>query len=261
MKRQFWKLILLLGFTMNSYAATAVKLEKKVTPESRRKSNFSFALGLEALNTQYNLGIKTIGKKENFQDYDSTLFGLRATGNMELYLGSSFSTTTTVSAYGSAAIVDQQDKFSETIDAEVGHYKKDNTFIGFEAGQSINMSFYSKGTDLDIQPFIGMYFGQAKIKLDVDYKYDDLATVQELLKANINDDITYTKITIGSNFVSKTGLFSYFSMSLIQVIDGKRSGQNEFKAWDDGGSTVDKFSSATDFEALYQVSLGVGSKF
>jgi hypothetical protein len=231
--------------------------EKGYLQQKKKESKFILEMGANYLS--YPTALPSFdGKHESFkQDQDVMIWGTDITWGYEQHLFGDFSTTIRFGGFYNKTLNETKGKAAEDIALDVASITSEYEIYGAQASLSLN--YLVDNSFLAFQPFAEFGLGKGFAIIDEEYEFDGAAPdPAEVYDVRIKEDFTTARISIGVNFISSRGLYSYFKASQTSLLFGERDIQADIavggSSTANGVDTVEKDQSAT--ATSYAIGLG-----
>lgn len=188
---------------------------KNYAEEKTEKGKWFLKTGMEYLRYQSTFP-EYSGKHEEFEENEQEdIWGYGLYFGREIYFGAGISSSITIGAAYHKTLNKEVAKAAEDIDFDVANTRRGHQVLSYEATMSINYLFDNK--IVDVQPFIegGIGLGNARIEKYYQRKPVESTAAAEEYDVVTEEKFTYTKLSIGVNFISFEGISSYFKVSTI----------------------------------------------
>jgi hypothetical protein len=230
----------------------------------KEKSKWLFKSGAELINYPTVLP-EFDGEHENIGDSErNELNGYGLNFGRDFYLTNGFSTLITVGAYYSKTLDKTIGKAAQDIDLDFSETRTAHQLSAYEAAIAFNYIFDYK--IVDIQPFIEVGAGVGSAKTEKQYKSIGLTSVtngSENYDVTVNEDFTFSRVSLGVNLISYKGLMSYLKLTSMQIDKSSRKIEGNSNAYQ--SATVIDISSdeknLKESETVTMVSVGIGRYF
>lgn len=216
--RIFLLLFLLFGHTSSLLANDDNFLtfgNKSYAQEKTEKGKWFLKTGMEYIRYRSTFP-EYSGKHEKIsENEEEDIWGYGLYFGREIYLGAGLSSSITLGGAYHKTLNSEVAKAAEDIDFDVANTRRSHQILSYEATISLNYLFdYSV---IDVQPFIegGIGLGNARIEKYYQRKPVEDANAAEEYDVVTEEQFTYTKVSVGVNFISFKGITSYFKLSTI----------------------------------------------
>jgi hypothetical protein len=239
---------------------------KNFKAEKSEESKWLFKIGMEYMKYPTALPNYT-GENESVKfGEQKDISGLGLGFSREFYITSGFSTNLSLGTFYFKTLDKKIGQASKEYDIEIASVRDGYYVYGYDASISVNYTFENKV--VDIQPFIEFGVGAGHGEIEKKYKRDNItnnasSTIGEEKYDVVSDEnFTFTKASLGINFVGYKGLMSFIKVSsmMMNKTDRKTKGTTSIE----GGGDIAVETNETELsetEVVTTAQLGIGYFF
>jgi hypothetical protein len=196
--------------------------ERGYFAKNKNESKMLFELGANYFD--YPSGLPQFdGKHENYSEGQSVgIYGLALALGWEQHLAGNFSSTIKLGGFYNETVDKTKGNAGDGIDLDLASIQSKHQLYGVEA--SISLNYLIDNSVLPVQPFVAIGLGQGHSTMDEEYDFKGVtgSVDPENYDVSVEDTFTSTKITLGVNFISASGITSYIKASSTSVLVSER---------------------------------------
>lgn len=203
--------ILIIAISLNAFCDDGFMEfgEKGYFEQNKKKSKWIFEMGANYL--QYPSALPEFdGVHEEYKkDKNLLIWGTDINWGYEQHLAGGFSTTIRIGGFYNKTIGEVTGKAADDIDLDAASIDSEYELYGAQASLSLN--YLVDNSFLPFQTYAEFGVGKGFSIIDEKYEFEGALTdPEDLYDVKIKDDYTSARLSIGINFISSRGLFSYF---------------------------------------------------
>ena len=198
------------------------------------------------------------------EDSAAQIYGISLGFGRELQIGSGFSSTIKLGGFYSKTLEKNVGQAAEDVDIDLAEKYNVNMVYGIDATASINYLFENKV--LSIQPFVEFGAGTGASEIEKKYSFRGVtgsttSSAPELYDVSVDEAFTYSKASVGLNFISSTGIVSYVKATRLGLAVNSRKTKGSIQTQGNEKVSAENAANAEDNLEVMSASLGLGFLF
>jgi hypothetical protein len=199
--------------------------------------------------------------KENSK---AQIFGISLGFGREFNIGSGFSSTVKLGGFYSKTLEKSVGQAAEDVDLDLAEKYDVSMVYGMDATASINYLFENKV--INIQPFVEFGAGSGASTMEKKYSFQGVdgsptASQPELYDVAVDEAFTYSKASVGLNFISSTGIVSYVKATRMGLSVNSRKTKGSIQTQGNSKVSAENSANAKDSLEVMSATLGLGFLF
>lgn len=232
--------------------------EKGYFDKNKKESKILFEMGANYID--YPTALPSFsGKHQSYnQDKKVYIWGTDLTWGYEQHLFGSLSTTLRFGGFYNKTFDETKGQAAKDIKIDKAFVQSKYEIYGAQASLSLN--YLVDNSVLPFQPFVEFGLGKGFSVIDETYDFKGAGTdPKEKYDVNVKEDFASAKVSVGINFISSKGLFSYFKASQASLLFNRRKINTDISVGgvDDARNGDSTESNKTASSTSYALGLGI----